>query len=78
MGGGRGQQFFRLAMGDDNLSADTLLYRDMYIATELLHCSHEEFLNLSRIEKTKLRIFLNVKFKKQRYEHELSKSKDKF
>ena len=54
-------------MGDDNPEVDTLLYRDMYIATEFLKCTHEEFLNKPRIEKNKLRIFLNVKMRKRKF-----------
>ena len=55
-------------MGDENLNIDTPLYRDMYIVTEFLNCTHEEFLKKSKIEKTKLRLFLNVKMKKQKME----------
>ncbi|NHJ85606.1 MAG: hypothetical protein FK734_09100 [Asgard group archaeon] len=54
-------------MGDDDLETDTLLYRDMFIATEFLNCTHEEFLKKPKIERTKLRMFLNVKMRKRKF-----------
>ena len=55
-------------MGYDNLEVDTPLYRDLYICTKFLHCTHEEFLNRPRLEKDKLRIFLDVKMMKRKDE----------
>lgn len=62
-------------MGDDDLETDTALFRDMYIATKFLNCTHEEFLNKPRIERLKLRLFLNVKMRKNQLE--LDKLKEK-
>jgi hypothetical protein len=53
-------------MGVDDLESTTHLYADMYIAAELLHCSHEEFLKLPRLEKLKLRLYAMVKALKRK------------
>ena len=60
-------------MGYYNLDTITSLYADMSICTEFLHCSHEEFCKLSRLERMKLRLYGVVKCKK--YEEEDSKRK---
>ena len=57
-------------MGYNDLEIDTLLYRDMYICTEFLNCTHEDFVKKPRIEKEKLRAFLDVKMMKKNKESE--------
>jgi len=57
-------------MGMDDPTVDTPLYRDMYISTEILHCSHEEFVKLPKVEKIKLRMYLNLKINKEKYYHD--------
>jgi len=57
-------------MGYDDPEKVTPLYMDMYIAAELLHCSHEEFLRLPRMEKQKLRLYVATKAKKLKEERE--------
>ena len=44
---------------------DTPLFVDMYIATKLLHRTHQEFLDLPRIEKKKLKLFIHVQSEKR-------------
>ncbi len=55
-------------MGSDNLEVTTPLYFDMVICMEFLHCTHSDFLKLSRLEKTKCRYFLVTKGRKEQYE----------
>ena len=47
---------------------DTQLFVEMYICSEFLHCSHEEFLKLPRLERKKCKMYLQVKNEKSKYE----------
>ena len=55
-------------MGVERVDEVTPLFIDMHICAEILHCSHEEFLRLSRIERSKLRNYLLVKNLKRQKE----------
>ena len=57
-------------MGGKDLTTDTPLYKDMYICTKFLGCSHEEFISLPRFEKKKLRHFLDIKMLKRQHQME--------
>lgn len=61
-------------MGVDIIDEVTPLFVDMHICTEHLHCTHEEFLSLSRIERCKQRSYLLVKNMKR--QKELKKMED--
>jgi len=52
-------------MGVDKPERTTPLFIDMEIASELLGRSHGEFLELSKIEKKKLRMYWRVKWQKE-------------
>ena len=62
-------------MGVGIIDEVTPLFIDMHICTEHLHCTHEEFLNLSRIEKSKQRNYLFVKSLRQ--QKKIKDSEDK-
>ena len=62
-------------MGSDKLETTTLLYFDMVICMEFLHCTHGDFLKLSRLEKNKCRYFLSVKGQKEQNEVDRSNTK---
>lgn len=47
-------------MGVGKLTETTLLFADMSICSEILHCTHEEFSALPRVEKKKLRLYVRV------------------
>jgi len=44
----------------------TLLYREMEICSEYLHCTHEEFKHLTLEEKMKWYLFVEAKIEKQK------------
>jgi hypothetical protein len=52
-------------MGAKDLDKVTPLFFDMHICVKFLHCSHEEFLKLPRLERKKLRMFAQVEAMKQ-------------
>ena len=57
-------------MGVGLPDVDTPLFVDMYIATKFLHRTHSEFLDLPRIERKKLRLFLHVQSEKRKKEQQ--------
>lgn len=58
-------------MGHKLTEHDTQLYIDMYIAAEMLHCTHAEFLKLPSIERKKLRMYLSVKGEKRKHDRDM-------
>ena len=62
-------------MGVDDVDVNTPLFIDMHICAEMLHCPHEEFLKLPRIEKNKYRHYLLTKGKKKEKEIKEMESK---
>ena len=54
-------------MGVDKPSRTTPLFIDVDIATQLLHRSHGEFLDLPQVEKKKLRLYCVVKQQKDEW-----------
>ena len=64
-------------MGVSDLEHVTPLFIDMHICTEQLHCTHEEFLKLPRIEKSKQRNYLLVKNMKRQKEFKDMENKGK-
>lgn len=48
----------------------TPMYVEMYVALEMLHCTHEEFLKLPKLEKQKIKTYLKVKGLRRREEKE--------
>jgi len=62
-------------MGEDDLEITTPLYFDMYICTEFLKCTHQEFLELPRIERKKLRTFTRIQSAKMKKETDQMKEK---
>ena len=55
-------------MGYYDLKKDTPLYIDSYIALELLHITHDQFLKLPRVERMKARTYILVKGAKRQEE----------
>jgi len=53
-------------MGVGEPKETTQLYADMSICAEILHCTHEGFEKLSRIEKKKLRLYVQVNNEKMK------------
>lgn len=55
-------------MGVDKPNRTTPLFVDVDLATQLLHKSHGEFLELSKIERKKLRLYYKVRVQKDQEE----------
>jgi len=53
-------------MGLNKPSRTTPLFVDMDLSTQLLHRSHGEFLQLTRTEKKKLRLYYQVRVQKDK------------
>lgn len=64
-------------MGKERLGIYTPLFIDMHIAVELLHISHEEFLQWPRLERKKARMYLNVKNMKMRRDEQEDQNHEK-
>jgi len=63
----------------DKYEVVTLFWREMKICTEYLHCSHREFLELSKIERVKLLLFEQIERERETYfvKKQLEELKDK-
>jgi len=48
-------------MGMDDLTQTTPLFVEMYVSTEILHCTHEEYKQLPRLEQKKIITYLGVR-----------------
>ena len=57
-------------MGVDDIDKTTPLFAEMSICANVLHCSHSEFEKLSRIDKKKLKLYVDVHSRKLEKEDE--------
>ena len=60
---------------DPDYGKVTKLYREMEICSEYLHCTHEDFENLSGEEKVKWYSFIEMKIMRQSSENKKQKAK---